>query len=152
MSQQVLYTTVIHYKILKSHDIEYLWNCSIFLSFFGIYILWFFDYFYTKCSTVQGFIHLSMIKSILINKYGRLFFPHRGNWGLTITGVIEDFGSPKAGSDSEVVTQASVESLPCKLTQILSQELHVISSLGMLVCMLINNKAKKKMWVSGFLL
>jgi hypothetical protein len=47
-----------------------------------------------------------MIKSILINKYGRLFFS-------TQLGVIEDFGSPKAGSDSEVVIK--------------------------LVCMLINN-------------
>jgi hypothetical protein len=34
----------------------------------------------------------------------------------TQLGVIEDFGSPKAGSDSEVVTQASVESLPSGIT------------------------------------
>ena len=74
MSQQVLYTTDIHYKILKSHDIEFL---DIFIVFFS----------FTFCGFsiisiqsvllhVQGCIHLSMIKSILINKYGRLFFPH----------------------------------------------------------------------------
>ena len=80
MSQQVLYTTDIHYKILESHDMTFLSFLAITFCVFSII--------HTKCSTVQGCMHLSMIKYILINKYGRFFFPHKG---------FEDFGNSRKG-------------------------------------------------------
>ena len=82
-----------------------------------VFLLFLYKVFYS-CSRVYTFINDKINFNLSI---WQIVFSTQG---------FEDFGSPKAGSDS-------TESLPCKLTQILSQELHVISSL--LVCMLINN-------------